>query len=340
MHSLKAKKIDLITFGLPLLIILASVFVALSSLAKTHPEVTSLLAYDLAVLSPLLYFFLIRKRKISKLTVIPFITVGIALAAILLPENQHDHLNIVKAIAIPAIEIFLVVTILRKVYLMSKSVKANALTTDDAYSIIKKSSKEAFGNGKFIRFLISEMAVFYYAFVVWKKKKRIENEFTNYKDNGSLPLIWGLVFVMSIETAALHFLIAKWSFIGAYTLTILSLYSTFMVFGHLKALSRRPSLLTTKKLILKNGLLADIEINLNEIDKVELCDKQITSENLKIGNLGLSKESTGHNIAIFFSNEQTIEKVYGFTENCSILLLYMDDKNKFLEKINTALKKS
>lgn len=337
MSLLKVKRIDVVTFGLPLLIIIASILVALSSLTKTHPEVIALLAYDLAVFSPLLYFFLIRKRKISKLTVIPFITLGIVIATVILPENQHGHLNIIKTVALPAIEIFLVATVLMKVYLMSKSLKTNIDTSKDTYSIIKKSSIETFGNGKFIKFMISEMAVFYYALVAWKKKGLDENEFTNYKDNETLPLIWGFIFVMLTETVALHFLIAKWSSIGAWLLTILSIYSAFMVFGHLKALPRRPSIITDNKVILRNGLIASVEIDIAHIERVELYSSEILSPNSLVGNLGLSKESKNHNVAIYFSETQKVEKFYGLIQKCDMLVFHIDDKHDFVQKLRSKL---
>lgn len=337
MDLLKVKRINLITFGLPLVIILSSIFVALSSLTKTHPEVTALLAYDLAVLSPLLYFFLIRKRKISKLTVIPFITVGLVLATILLPENQHGHLNILKAIVIPAIEIFIIVVVLRKIYLISKSMKANAVSIDDWYSIIKKSNIQVFGNSKFTSFLISEMAVLYYALVAWKKKPFAKNEFTNYKVNGTVSLLWGLILVMTIETITLHFLLAKWNSIAAWALTVLSIYSALMIFGHMKALSRRPSVIREDKLILKNGLIATISIDLKDIEKVELSNGQIEEPDKSIGNLGLAKESKNHNVAIYFTETQTVEKFYGLTQKCDMLVFYIDDKNEFVQKVKNLL---
>lgn len=337
MDLLKVKRINLITFGLPLLVILASVFVALSSLTKTHPEVTALLAYDLAVLSPLLYFFLIRKRKISKLTVIPFIMVGIVLATILLPEDQHGHLNILKAIAIPAIEVFIIAMILRKAYFLSRSMKANALKTDDGYSMIRKSSKEVFGNGKFTNILISEIAVLYYALIAWKKKALGANEFSNYKDSGTVSLLWGLILVMFIETMTLHFLLAKWNILAAWVLTVLSIYSAIMVFGHLKALARRPSLIAEDKLILKNGLIATITIDMKDIEKVELFNGQMSEPDKFIGNLGLAKESNDHNVAMYFSKTQTIEKFYGITQKCDRLVFFIDDKNDFLEKVKSKL---
>jgi len=333
----KISKIQFLTYALPFLVILTSVFVGLSSLSKTHPDVTSLLAYDLAVLSPLLYFLLIRKRKISKLTVIPFITVGIVITTFLLPENQHNHLHLIKAIVIPSVEIFLVATILRNIYIMSKSVKTNSLKIDDAYMIIKRSSIESFGNSKFMNFLISEMGVFYYAAFAWKKKVLDENEFSNYKDNGTVPMIWALIFIVFIETAALHFLVAKWSFIGAWILTILSIYTAFMLFGHLKAMSRRPSIITNNKVVLKNGLLASITINLKDIERVEIFNGQISESDKVVGNLGLAKESNDHNVALYFSQSQTIEKFYGITQRCDRLLFFIDDKNNFVQELKSRL---
>jgi len=337
MELLKIKRRDLVTFGLLLLIITASVFVVLSSLSKTHPEVTALLAYDLVVFSPLLYFFLIRKRKISKLTVIPFVTIGIVLATLLLPENQHGHLNIVKSIAIPAIEVFLLATILKKAYFISKSLKSNAGSSDDAYSIIKKSGTETFGDNKFVKFLISEMAVFYYALIAWKKKRPSENEFTNFKDNGAVPMLWGLIFIILIETVVLHILIAKWNVLAAWVLTVLSIYSALMIFGHLKALSRRPSIINEDKLVLKNGLLATLMIDLKDIEKVELCNGQISEPNKMVGNMGLAKDSNDHNVALYFSKPQTVEKFYGITQKCDRLVFFIDDKNNFVEKVKALL---
>lgn len=333
MDLLNVKKIDLSTYGLPILVILSSVLVATSSLTKTNPEVTALLAYDLVILSPLFYFLLIRKRKISNLTVIPVIIIGIVLANILLPENQHGHLNLVKIIAFSVIEIYLIFTILRKAYLLSISIKTNAQATDDAYTIIKKSCIASFGNNAFIKFLITEMAAVYYGLITWKKKILIENEFTNYKDNGTLPLLCGLIFVMGIETGALHVLIAKWSSIVAWILTVLSIYTIFLVFSHIKALSRRPSIINDNFIFLKNGLVASIEIDIVHIRNVELFANENLNPDGLVGNLGPSKESKNHNVVIYFSEMQTVEKFYGQTQECDTLLFYIDNKHNFVQKL-------
>ena len=77
--------------------------------------------------------------------------------------------------------------------------------------------------------------------------------------------------------------------------------------------------------------------NLKEIAKIELCSKEIQREDLKIGNLGLSKESTNHNVAIHFNTPQTIQKAYGFSEACDVLLIHVDAKNAFVYCIKERL---
>ena len=179
----------------------------------------------------------------------------------------------------------------------------------------------------------------YYALFAWKPRKLKHNEFTKYKENASLALAGAFLMVVFIETYAFHVLLMKWSTIAAWILTGLSIYSAFSIIAHIKALLKRPSILNNEKLVLKNGLIADITVNLNDIVKIEGFSKEMYSEELKIGNLGLQKESTNHNIAIHFKNPQIIEKMYGFTEECDILLVHMDNRNRFLNEVNANLLK-
>lgn len=179
----------------------------------------------------------------------------------------------------------------------------------------------------------------YYALFSWKKKKRASNEFTNYRENASIALTLAFLMIICIETYTLHILLLKWSSIAAWGLTITSMYTALLIFGHLKALLQRPSIVSAENLILKNGLIADITVKLQDISTIELCTKEMNSEELKIGNLGLSKESTNHNIAIYFSKRQRIEKMYGFTEECDMLLLHIDEKNKYISRVNDQLQK-
>lgn len=330
-------RVELLIYGLPLFLILTSVFLALSPLTQAHPDLAIAILYDLTLTAPLVYFLLIRKRKISKLTVVPVFILGVVIASFLLPENVQLHLGFIKAYVVPIVELLVLSILGHKIYRAVKTFKSNAKLTPDFYISSRISARELFGKSKLSGFLSSEITMLYYALFCWKKKKPRENEFTNYKETGSIPLAGGLIMVALIETFALHLLLMRWSAIVAWVLTGLSLYSVLLIFGHIRALTHRFSVLTDTELTLKNGLIADICIPLGEINKVELCATEVESKNLKIGNLGLSRESKDHNVVLYFKTPQRIEKFYGFTRECDVLVLHIDNKHDFVARINQSI---
>lgn len=330
-------RVELLIFGLPLFVILASVFLALSPLIQDYPDLAIAITYDLTLTAPLVYFLLIRKRKISKLTIVPVFILGLIIATFLLPDHQQIHLNAIKNYAVPIVELVVLTILIRKIFYGVKTFRSRSVRTTDFYNIAKESSKELFGKSRFASFFSSEITMMYYALFSWGKKKLNANEFTNYKDNASIILAGAFLMVIFIETFAFHLLLMKWSSLVAWILTATSIYMGLMILGHIKALTKRPSILTDTELILKNGLIADISIRLDEINKVELCTKEMESKNLRIGNLGLSKESKHHNVALHFKTPQIIEKFYGFTQECDVLLLHIDNRNDFVDSINKTM---
>ena len=327
----------LLSYILPLTVILSSVGIALSPLLNQYPELVTGITYDLTLTAPLLFLFLSRNSSTSKLGAIPFFIVGIVIASYTLPKTEQLHLGYIKTYVLPFVELAIITILIRKAYRGFKLFKSNSNKTTDFYAISKKSAVQLFGKSGFAAFLSTEITMIYYALFSWEKKKLVENEFTGYKENASVALAVALLMVVFIETFTFHILLMKWNAIAAWIFTGTSIYTAFLIFAHLKALIQRPSVLTDEKLIFKNGLIADIAIPLNEIDKVEVYSKEMKSEEIKIGNLGLSKESTNHNVSLYFKRKQTIEKMYGFTEDCEVLLVHIDNKNDFVKKVKAKL---
>ena len=339
MRLYKIDIIVLLNYGLPLLVILFSIALTLSPLLREHPELANAITYDLVLTAPLLFLLIAFKSKIPKLRAIPFFIGGIIIATFLIPESGQEHLGYLKSYVLPVVELFIFTFLLFKIRKGIRAFRANSNQTFDFHSLSKISSQELFGKSRYASLFATEITMMYYAFFCWKRKKLESTEFTKYKENASIALAGAFLLVISIETYAFHILLMKWSPIAAWILTGLSIYSAFSIIAHIKALIKRPSVLTHEKLILKNGLIADITIPLIEIDKIEGFSKELNSEELEIGNLGISKESSNHNIVIYFTKRQTIEKMYGFTEECDILLVHMDEKNRFLTKVNNNLNK-
>lgn len=339
MGLFKVDRLVAFNYVLPLLIVLISIILGLSPLLKQQPELATAITYDLVLTAPVLFFMLSFKSKVAKLKTLPFFIGGIVIATFLLPESGQEHLGYIKTYFLPFIEIIVLAFLSFKIYKGVQVYKAHSNQTADFLTISKRSATALFGKSRYASVFASEISMLYYAFFSWKPKKLKKNEFTKYKENASIALAGAFLMVICIETYAFHVLLMKWSAIAAWTLTLLSIYSAFSIVAHMKALLKRPSFLTHQKLILRNGLLADIVIPLTEIDKIEVFSKELHSKNLKIGNLGFNKESSNHNIAIHFTTPQTIEKMYGFIEECDILLVHIDEKNRFVtavqKKLNT-----
>ncbi|PCJ98052.1 MAG: hypothetical protein COA50_03760 [Flavobacteriaceae bacterium] len=334
----KLTNIAFLTYGLPILVMLSAIGIGLSPLLQKYPELIIGITYDLTLTAPLLFLVLAVKSNVPKIRAIPIFILGTIIASYILPINDQHHLILIRTYALPIVEVTAFVIVVLNMLKVIKKFKS--IDNNDFYFVAKKSGEELFGKSKFGAFMTSEITMFYYAVFSWKRRKAKANEFTNYKESGSIALSGGIIMVVLIETFVIHTLLIEWSVITAWIFTISSLYTALLIFAHIKALLKRPSILTEHQLVLKNGLLADIFINLSEIEKIEYCNKELHHEKLRVGNLELPKESTDHTIALYFNSPQTIEKMYGFTEECDILLLQIDNRHRFLEEVKEAINKS
>jgi len=329
-----------IVYGIPLLIIGIAIAIALSPILHQYPHIAIGITYDLVLTAPLAYLLIIRKRKVPKITVAPIIVLGIVIASFIVPEQQQGHLNAIKTYLLPLIELIVFSILISKIYRGIRTFQSESKHLSDFYAISKSSAKSLFEKKAFASFFASEISMFYYGLGAWRFKKLQKNQFSNYKESASIAMAGGLLLVVFIETFSFHVLLMKWSIVAAWIFTGTSIYSALLIIAHIKALILRPALLTKDSLILKNGLIADIHVPLNQIDSVALCSSEKQSSDIRIGNLGLSKESTTHTLMLYFKTPQTIEKMYGFTEECDALLFHLDGKAAFVHTLTAALKKS
>jgi hypothetical protein len=337
MKSVPINKLQLLAYGLPLLVVLSSISIAVSPLLKLYPELAMAITLDLTLVSPLLFLLLSRWSGLPKIRVVLIFIIGTVVATYILPLDNRYHLNLITTYIVPIAELLVITIVAFKVYHALKAIQLYKAPTEDILVTIKKSTIKLLGDNRFTRFLASELGIFHYGLFVWKLKRTSSLQFTNYKESGSIALIASFLMIVFIETITFHIVLTRWSEIVAWVFTILSIYTAFILFGHLKALIFRLSELTDNELILKNGIIADLTISLSEIDKIEVCSKEITSQDSVVANLGLARESKNHNVALYFKKPQTIQKVYGFTELCDILLFSIDNKKAFVEKVENAI---
>ena len=335
--SLNIQK-SLIVFGIPLLLITAMILLTNSSFFTENSNRLSLaITIDLLLTIPFVYFLLIRKTSIPKTTIVPFVIIGVVICSFILPaENQH-YLSLFKSWILPIIELAVISLIIYNVVKAIRLYKLNKKeSSSDFFSILKSTCYNILPKGFVIPF-VTEIAVIYYGFIHWKKKKLKTNEFSYHKDSGTIGILIAILFLIAIETVALHLLLSMWSILAAWILTGISIYSGIQILGFLKSMSKRPIVLEADKLHLRYGIMNETTINIKDIDSIILSTKDIelnkTTRKLSfLGNL------EGHNLIIKLKKENLLTGLYGIKRPYDTLALHVDKKVEFKNKIKDLLK--
>ena len=323
-------------FGIPaLLFAILIVFVKSPYFQADTNLVTLGISLDLLITIPIVYFLLIRKSTIPKTTIVPMMILGLVIGFFVLPETNHQYLNVFKTWFLPIIEVSIasfVIIKVRKAILFHKSQKDTSL---DFFTTLKKTCAEILPKPIVVPFA-TEISVFYYGFIYWKRRKLAKNEFSYHKESGSVALFLVLIMLIAIEITPIHHLLASWSVIAAWILTILSIYSGFQVFGFAKSLMKRPIEVTQDTLLLRYGIMHEAEIPLSEIKEIKLSKKSFTKED-NITRFALLGELESHNIIIEVHNEQTLHGLFGIKKPFTKLALHVDKDAAFKTYVDPIL---
>lgn len=319
-----------------MLIIGLMIFITKTSLFQMNPDNLAIgITFDLLLIVPFIYFLLIRKTNIPKTTVIPFLILGIIICSIILPQENQHYLSLFKTWILPIIELSVLSYVIYNVRKGIKSYKQKKGISIDFFTTLKNTCYEILPKNVVIP-VVTEIAVFYYGFIYWKKRELKENEFSYHKDSGTITLLIAIIFIVAIETFVLHTLLTKWSNLTAWILTFLSIYSGIQIFGFLKSMFKRPISIENDKLFLRYGIMNEATINFTNIESIEISSKDIelTKETRKLSFLG---ELESHNIIIQLKEENTLTGLYGIKRKFKNIAFYVDDKVEFKNRINKAI---
>lgn len=324
-----------LVFGLPLLMIAAIVVLSTTAVFKENVELFSLgVSFDLLITIPLVYFILIRKTQIPKTTLVPLLVSALIIGKYIIPGEYHYYLDLFETWGLPVLEISVLGFVIFKVHQAIRKFQLNKEDDTDFYSLLKKTCKGLFPK-PFVIPVVTEIAVFYYGFLSWKKRPLRTNEFQYHKESGSISLLAVLIFLIIIETIVLHILLALWSNTVAWILSLLSAYSLIQIFGFMRSMSMRPFIIGKDKLYLRYGIMNEAVVEIKDIEAIEISSKDIelNSDTKKLSFLG-SLES--HNLILRMKKRNTLTGLYGRKSTFKTLVLHMDEKHRFKEQIEAS----
>lgn len=324
--------------GLAVPIVMFLGLIALTKVSLSPPDSNALsfgITIDLLITVPLIYFLIIRKTAIPKITVVPILLLGFLIGTYFLPRSSQMYLDIFQKWALPVIEISVLAFIVIKVRSAIKKYKAIEGKSGDFFSALKSTCQDILPNG-LVGLFATEIAVMYYGFIHWKKRTTQANEFTYHEKSGTRTLLIAFLFIIPAETFVVHLLLAQWSTVIAWVLTGLSLYAMIQVLGFMKSLSRRPMAIGKNSLILRYGILAETEIPFTAIERFELTNKPLITDGLS-RNLSPLWQVEGSNVIIFLIKENLLFGLYGIKKSFNVLALHVDEPVEFKLKIDSLI---
>jgi hypothetical protein len=336
MKSLETQKINrnIFIYGIPLSMVFISIFIINSNIFKTNPDLMSFgVTFDLIFSITFIYYLLIRKTKISNKSISIVLTLNLILATFIIPKPNQIYLNLFKNWFLPLIEIAITGIIIYSVKKKLKEVKENKVVNSDFFSTLKQVSYTIVP--KYMATPLStEIAVFYYGFINWKKAKLKENEFSYYKNSGIITTLIGFMMCAMIECFVVHLLLMKWSEIVAWIITGLCIYTLIQIYGILRAFAKRPITIEKNGISLKYSIISEGFVEFVNIKNIEIYTKEIEKKG-NIKHFSPFGKLEGHNIKIELINEQTIESFYGKKKKIKIFTLFVDNKNEFINQVET-----
>lgn len=325
-------------FSLPLLMMLS--LVALTQTAIFQMQAATLsnaIVLDLLITVPLVYFLIIRKRDVPKITVLSLFVVGIIVASLVIPMEHQFLLSQIKAIALPLAEFGILSFVGLKVYQTVRAYRAQDNTTADFYTAVTKACKEALPS-PLNKAAATEIAMVYYALFAPRKRPLQAHEFSYHIKSGTPALLSAFMFIILVEVFVLHILVQQWSPLAAWILTALSVYSCLQVFALVRAIKQRPIVLDTAKqaLVLRFGFFSETTISIGAIKSVELSTGMLP-EDKSIISLSPIGALTPHNVVVHLKEAATLQQLYGMEKTYKALAFYVDDKERFTKQLKELL---
>jgi len=223
------------------------------------------LALDFTVTTPALVFFLlVRARRVPWITIIPTFFVGYALAVATIPPQHHAVLEMMRLVVVP-VELAVVgylVVVTRKMFAIAPR------GDNDFATRLRSAARRALGSRIPADILATELAILYYALRWRKPSPESLGAFTVHREVGYLTILIALLVLLVVETIALHVLVSQWGATATWILTGLSIYAVIWLVGDYRAMVARPTRITPIRLSIRVGVRWEAEIPIDRIAEV------------------------------------------------------------------------
>lgn len=327
-HSLKSKG-----WIIPLLcsfILLFDLAIIQSALYETDRQLLTIaISIDYVLVVPALYFIFTRQQKQRRLIqLIPLIFIGYLALHVFIPDEGQSVVQFISYIVFP-LELMAIGYLIFRGRSLYAQMKSNGASAHHPVEQIR-CWLEAMLHSKRIEYVVYEFSVLYYVLCSWRKKPFIPSQSTSFsyhKDSSYLITVLMVSKILVLEGILFHFLIAQWSHLAAWLLTISNLYIIMQLVADYRAMCKNPILMMTQGIQLRYGLQMSATIDYGQVESISVMKfSPLTKDELKTALVPLIVES---NVLITLKEKISVTQMFGLKKSVSHIYVFVDKPHEF-----------
>lgn len=306
---------------------------------ETNPVVIGSLI-DFIIIVPVL--FMLYKKKFSWKMAIGLMATGCIAAKLIIPADYLQPFDtitwtgIALEVAIVIFEISLIITFVRYMPNIKDSVRNSSLPKVFSFP---QAVDQYVTKNPIIFAICSEVLVFYYSFLSWKKKPR--QGITIYKNSSLIAFQIMLIHATVLETIGVH-----WMFhyieinpVVSVIMLVLNIYTVLLLLADIQALRLNPVFFNQDSVYLSQGLMKRVKIDFVNMEQLivdrEILQSKLTKETLSF--VARDFETVYPDVIIKLRKPIKATHLMGLEKEYTQVAVRTDSPKEFLEKLQSGI---
>jgi hypothetical protein len=338
MTTLQQRKLALFLI-LSAIIITCDMLMMNSSQFQDHMHLLTVgISLDFVIVIPLLHYLFNFKHSRNRITSLALpALIGYAVLLLIIPSSTQAHLQFIKYVLIP-LELCVLGYGGYKVLSIFRHLRRNVYQQHHVVAALRASITSSFGNNRWVSFLAHDLSIFYYIFFAWRtNQSAVPNaaSFSYVKQSNWLIIILFISKLLILEGVLLHFVIAQWSHLAAWILSIGNLYVIIMLIADYRAMVQNPITVTKQAISIQYGLQISCQLDVSNIADVSLIKyEKLSKDQLKTAVMPLSIEP---NVCITLMNPVQAVLLFGKQKLVDHIYLFLDNPDEFVTACRQAM---
>lgn len=302
-----------------------------------QPTLPAAVSADLLLGLPTLFYLgIVRRYRLSLLTLVAAFGAAVAVAAWVLPPQEQQYVQWGRKLLLLTEPLFFLVAILKIGRIVQ--VYRESQRTGERDFMANLSTSLAAVLGLPGRLLAAELQMLRYALFFWlppAPETTAALSFTQDKRSAFRAIIWTLLLVSGVEMLSVHLLLVRWQPAAAWVALALSAYSALFLLAHLQAVAHQPTVLADKQIRIRVGCVWQVDMMVADVQQVYLLPP---AARLRPDTLNLARLLfTEPNVLLACCRPTAVTGAYGWQRTAQRLAFYVDDPAGFVAAVQAQL---